>query len=108
MLKYIRIFLTLLIALLTMTAISNANTFVVDDNGNPSTTYPTLKAAILTANSFPGLKHEIIIMAGTYSDAGLSFAVPGKIASIVGDPLEDKANIVFQALTASYQAVDFF
>ncbi len=105
MLKYLKIFLTFLITLLTITSVTYANTFVVDDDGDPSTTYSTLNAAILTAESFPGIDHDIIIMPGAYSDAGLAISVPGKIKSIMGDPGSVAADIVFT--DPSYQTNTF-
>ncbi|KAA3632540.1 MAG: T9SS C-terminal target domain-containing protein [Calditrichaeota bacterium] len=93
--NYLKILFTLIIAVFTMTTIASANTFVVDDDGDPGSTYPSLAAAIATAESFAGIGHEIKIMPGAYTDAGLSLAVTDKITAIYGDPGSDIADIVF-------------
>lgn len=94
------------IALMLISSIATAQeVFVVDDDGNPATTYQTLKAAILTAESFAGGPHMIVINEGTYSGAGLVISNTAKIASIKGRDGADPADIVFQA--ATYQTVNF-
>jgi hypothetical protein len=81
--------------LINISAFAQYSTFVVDDNGNPATTYPTLAAAIATAQTFAGGPHKIKIMEGSYADVNLSVYNPAKIDEIYGDPLASPGTIKF-------------
>lgn len=76
-------------------AYAQYSTFIVDDDGNPLTTYPNLAAAIATAQTFAGGPHKIEIMAGNYSDHSLTVYDPTKIDEIYGDPAAAAGDIVF-------------
>lgn len=71
---------------LSLTAQAQYSTFIVDDNGNPATTYPNLAQAIATASTYAGGPHKIIIEPGIYPDADLAGLNPAKIGEITGDP----------------------
>ena len=51
-----RIFLLMILVSLVLSGMAYAqySTFIVDDDGNPLTTYPNLAAAIATAQTFAG------------------------------------------------------
>jgi hypothetical protein len=73
--------------LLAVPSFAQWTTFVVDDDGDPLTTYPTLTQAMATANTFPNGPHAIEIRPGTYSDANL--AVSSNVFMITGDGAGD-------------------
>ena len=73
--------------LLAVPTFAQWTTFVVDDDGDPLTTYPTLTQAMATANTFPNGPHAIEIRPGTYSDANL--AVSSNVFMITGDGAGD-------------------
>ena len=97
-------FALLFTLLMVAPASAQFSTFVVDDDGDPGTTYPTLAQAIATAEAFTGGPHIIEIREGTYSDYGIVFTTSTKIGQIVGagDDL-----VIFEAPAGSYQAVNF-
>ena len=92
---FLKVFLTMAVLCLSaMPAMAQYSTFIVDDDGNPLTTYPTLSAAIATAQTFAGGPHKIVIMAGSYSDISLT-PNPAKIDAIYGDSAAAPGDIVF-------------
>ena len=68
--------------------------FIVEPGGS-GTTYPSLTAAVATAQTFTG-QHRIVVRAGTYNDASIfiDHTKPGVIREIVGD---GKDVVFFQA-----------
>ncbi|PWB75384.1 hypothetical protein C3F09_02520 [candidate division GN15 bacterium] len=102
--KMKRIFLLMILVSLVLggTSFAQYSTFVVDDDGNPLTTYPTLAAAIATAQTFAGGPHKIVIMAGAYGDADLSVYDPTKIDEIYGDPAAAAGDIVFTSPSGTH------
>ncbi|HUV31742.1 MAG TPA: cohesin domain-containing protein [Acidobacteriota bacterium] len=81
--------------LFAVPAMAQYTVFVVDDDGDPATTYPTLAQAVATAQAFAG-EHRIEIRPGAYSDVGvwIDHSQPGVIREIVGD---DKSTVIFTA-----------
>ncbi len=71
--NFLKMFLAItVVCLAAAPAMAQYTTFVVDDDGNPATTYPSLAAAIATAQTFSGGPHKIVIMPGNYSDYNLT------------------------------------
>ncbi|MEW6052068.1 MAG: right-handed parallel beta-helix repeat-containing protein [Candidatus Zixiibacteriota bacterium] len=79
---------------LAVPSFAQYSTFVVDDNGDPLTTFPTLAQALTTAQTYPNGPHKIVIMAGAYSDYNLTYD-PTKVDEIYGDPAAAVGDIVF-------------
>ncbi len=80
--NFLKMFLAItVVCLAAAPAMAQYTTFVVDDDGNPATTYPNLAAAIATAQTFSGGPHKIVIMPGNYSDYNLT-PNPAKIDEI--------------------------
>jgi len=84
-----------------LTANAQYQTFVVDDDGDPGTTYPTLGEAIATAQTYAGGPHKIVIMPGAYSDYNLTYN-PAKIDEIYGDPGFEADEMVFTSPVGTY------
>ncbi|MBK7140452.1 MAG: right-handed parallel beta-helix repeat-containing protein [bacterium] len=104
-----RNFLMLLLAITVVClaaapAMAQYTTFVVDDDGNPLTTYPSLSAAIATAQTYAGGPHKIVIMAGNYNDVNLT-PNPTKIDEIYGDPDATPGDIVFTSQTGTFNFI---
>lgn len=102
MCRYFKFMLVASVALLLAAGTGSAKVFVVDDDGVPPT-YPTLANALASAQLDLNGPHQIMILHGDYTDNGL--IVPTNVDHIYGDPVEDRANIVFHA--PQFQAVDF-
>ena len=86
--KHLRTAILLLVCLLfTVPAYAQFADFVVDDDGNPLNTYPTLTQAVATAELYAGSDPiRIIIEAGSYSDVGvvIDHGAIGVITAILG------------------------
>ena len=99
------IFLTMAVLCMSaLPAMAQYTTFIVDDDGNPLTTYPTLSAAIATAQTFAGGPHKIVIMAGSYSDNSLT-PNPAKIDAIYGDSAAAPGDIVFTSPAGTFNFI---
>lgn len=99
-------FAAALILMFSMSGFAQYSTFIVDDDGNPATTYPTLQQAITTAEAFAGGPHSIKIMPGSYSDANITYNA-AKIGAIYGDSASAAGDIVFTAPLATDNFINF-
>ncbi|MBU0984922.1 MAG: right-handed parallel beta-helix repeat-containing protein, partial [candidate division Zixibacteria bacterium] len=87
--KFVKVFLmTMVCVFMALPVMAQWTEFVVDDDGNPLTTYPTLAQAVATAELYTGSNPiRIVIREGAYSDAGvvIDHGAVGIIEEIIGD-----------------------
>ncbi|SYZ72833.1 exported hypothetical protein [Candidatus Zixiibacteriota bacterium] len=98
-----RILLYTFLILALAIGMASAAVFVVDDDGNPATTYPNLTTALATAAANPAGPHQIQVRPGAYHDYSIS--VPANVDEIVGD---DAATVIFTPPTAQKKIANLF
>jgi len=108
MYRYFKFMLVASVALLVAAGTGSAKLFVVDADGS-SPTYPTLANALASAAIDTNGPHQIVILPGEYDDYGLSVptGAHNSVDAIYGHPDSARADIIFHAPAAQFQAVDF-
>jgi len=108
MYRYFKFMLVASVALLVAAGTGSAKVFVVDKDGT-SPTYKTLAGALASAAIDTNGPHQIVILPGEYDDYGLSVPTGAlnSVDAIYGHPDSARADIIFHAPAAQFQAVDF-